>query len=507
LIPWVQYQKKLWREDNLSPEREAKLLSIGFSFDESYRGKGIVHIGESQEADVVSNDAWLENLKQFESYYESQMTWLIPSDSEEYKSLKGWINYQRQLFRNNKLSKSKITRLTEMGYSFDLDFRGRKPKLDDHPDWEEKIEELKFYHSKYNTFLIPKELEQYQELKKWLTEQKRLFKNDRLTEEQLDQLNSIGYSFSLNYQGKKFEFEVNLNLREQRTSLNPNKRASWEETYLELVNYRIAEGNCNVPRSHENKTLANFVTRCRFLFKKGDLEQDKIAKLKLLQFEFVAPKTNAWVSKFAELKQFFEIKGHSNYQKSDGNPSIYHWILGQRVSRRKGKLPKDKIAKLDSIKFVWEPLSQGDSPRDDAWFDKLVQLRDYKEKFGHVNVSQLDPQYKSLGRWLNDQRVYKKGRKNSKEEVTFLSKDREAFLEDLGVIWDVKEYEWDLKLNMLKVHYSKYGHFQVTQSDAEFDGLYYWIYNIRKKGTTKAKKEKLVSIGYPSDDIKETDNA
>lgn len=505
LIPWVQYQKKLWREENLSPEREAKLLGIGFPFDESYRGKTLNSLNHIPEEKQSVDNTWLDNLNQLKSYHEEYSTWLIPTDLDEYKSLKAWLQYQRQLFRQGKLNQEKVAKLTELGYSFDLDFRGRKPQ-NNQVDWEEKLEELRFYYSKYNTFLIPKSLNQYQDLKKWLVEQKRLFKNNRLTENQIEQLQSIGYSFDKNYQGRKFEFEVDPSSRPVKQKPATNNRDSWEQTYLHLVNFKIAEGHCNVPRSYENKTLANFVSRNRYLFKKGELENEKIEKLKLLQFEFIAPKTNAWENKFEELKSFYELNGHSNYQKSDGNPSIYHWILAQRVNKRKNLLDTTQIIKLDSIKFVWEPTSKGASPRDDEWFNRLIELKNYKEEFGHANVSQVDPKYKKLGRWLNDQRVMKKGRKNSKGEIIYLSNEREALLEELGVIWDMKEHEWNTKLNQLKEFFDLNGHFTVKQSDKTFDGLYYWIYKIRKSGTTREKLDKLSSIGYPVDEINEIDN-
>ncbi|MFT7035757.1 MAG: hypothetical protein ACJA2S_004281, partial [Cyclobacteriaceae bacterium] len=265
-------------------------------------------------------------------------------------------------------------------------------------------------------------------------------------------------------------------------------------------------GHCNVPRSHENKTLANFVSRNRYLYKKEELESEKIEKLKLLQFEFTAPKTNAWDKKFEELEAFFKQKGHSNYQKIDGNPSIYHWILGQRVYRRKRKLTEDRITKLDSIKFIWEPHSKVSSPNTDKWFNRLLELKEFKEKFGHANVSQLDANYKLLGRWLNDQRVLKKGRKKQNGKKIFLDEDRESLLNEVGIIWDMKEHEWNSKLMLLKEFFLKHGHFKVRQSDKEFDGLYHFLHKIRKKGTIKSKLNKLSSIGYPVNEITEIDN-
>ena len=67
------------------------------------------------------------------------------------------------------------------------------------------------------------------------------------------------------------------------------------------------------------------------------------------------------------------------------------------------------------------------------WADYYNQLVDYKNKFGHVNVSATDPEYKQLAWWLYRQRTaYKSTLETGKGGMT---RDRIQLLEALGMVW------------------------------------------------------------------------
>jgi hypothetical protein len=55
------------------------------------------------------------------------------------------------------------------------------------------------------------------------------------------------------------------------------------------------------------------------------------------------------------------------------------WVSNQRQSRRKGILSEDRIAKLDSIGFMWDS-------HDDNWNSMFEQLLSYKKRNGDCNV-------------------------------------------------------------------------------------------------------------------------
>jgi len=498
LIPWIQYQRNQFRNNKLEEEKISKLSAIGFSFDLNYRGKKFqLEIDPETNSVVVNNSydqQWQNNFEKLKDYFEEFGTFLIPGSKPEFLPLRAWLQYQKQLFRKNKLDSEKINKLEGIGFSFNMDFRGQKSStaLESNDNWNEMFEELKFYNSEYKTFLIPKQLTQYYSLKIWLQEQKRLFKSGRLSDSKLNRFSQIGYSFDLNYRGRKFKYEVNPELKEKKSKKEP-KPDSWEMNYLKLLEYKIHYGNCNVSRSFEDKSLASFVSRQRFNYRKKKLSENQIQKLELLGFNWEVTRSSnskAWDSKFSELKQFYEKNGHSQYKKSNGNESLYNWILYQRMEKKKGKLSEFRINALNSIKFLWGGSDEnlGSKPDDDKWLNMLERLENYKKENGNCLVPQIYEKDKSLGRWVNDQRT------NNKKGT--LSDYRKELLDDLGFIWDKKEYEWDQKFELLKQFYQKNGHFDIKQNEKDFEGLYHWFYKIRKEGTTEEKKQRLKGIGY-----------
>lgn len=99
----------------------------------------------------------------------------------------------------------------------------------------------------------------------------------------------------------------------------------------------------------------------------------------------------------------------------------------------KQRKPPTKRRKSSTFKKKYEPLapqvipSKANRQKLFTWSDRMVQLAEYKEKFGHVAIPTVrrDPYY-NLGLWLAAQRsLY---RKNS------LKKERLAELRELGCV-------------------------------------------------------------------------
>ena len=71
--------------------------------------------------------------------------------------------------------------------------------------------------------------------------------------------------------------------------------------------------------------------------------------------------SNAWLSKFEELKEFKEKYGHCQVSRTQ-NPALGRWVVRQRSEKRTGSMRSaaPKIAKLNKIDFSWE--SQANTP-------------------------------------------------------------------------------------------------------------------------------------------------
>ncbi len=440
----------------------------------------------------------------------------VPIHSKDFSKLGKLVNRYRHIYKNGikntdgsitkkdigTLKKEDIQKLTDLGFNWQVRRR----------NWNSFYNEAKEHFELNGNF---KGLQKdNNSIYRWLYSQQK--KLDKLPKDKIEKLNAINInSFikksekkehsskkekTLNIQ-QKLDFTDSVEINEPSLLKKPVKNKSWDEYYIQLIDYKIKNSDTYVSRNNKNyKGLGYWVYKQRLEFEKNTLDENRIAKLKEIGFDFNIKGRrlgNAWSKHYDELKDFYKKNKHSHYTKSDGNPTLYHWVLAQRVDKRKNKLKLEKIKKLDEINFVWEPDNVGTLPDDDNWLNHLIKLREYKDKFGHTNVSQVDknPEYKRLGKWLNEQRNYKKGRKLGKR-IVFLNEEKEALLNGLGIIWDVKEHEWNQKLNELKKYYEKFNSWKVPLNGKEFGGLGHWIYRIKKNGTTSERAEKLKNIGY-----------
>lgn len=110
--------------------------------------------------------------------------------------------------------------------------------------------------------------------------------------------------------------------------------------------------------------------------------------------------------------------GHCNVpDKWTQNFALSGWVGNQRQFKKRGKLSKERMDRLERIGFVW-------NPRDAAWEAMYTSLADFKSKHGHCNVPQKWEANRSLGVWVNTQR----NRRNR------LKKDRVDRLTRIGLL-------------------------------------------------------------------------
>jgi len=441
----------------------------------------------------VRRRSWNAFFEEAEQYYFKNGS--LKGLQKENPSLYIWIYNNRKKLKT--LSKPKVDNLNTIGVNSN-DSKSNKTNI----SWEERFKDLVKFKNKFKHLDVPRHLPEYKSLYIWLKFQINAVKNNKLSSEKVSELVSIGLIERTEKVLPDGQQKLNFEKEETNTNNKPySKRRTWNEYYLELIDYKIKFGNTQVSRYDENYgSLGYWVYKQRLEFGKNKLDKNCIAKLEQIDFDFEIKgrrKIEAWTQHYNELNEFFNQNKHSHFIKNSGNPTLYHWVLAQRVANKKGKLSQQRIKKLDEIKFVWKPFNDGKMADDDNWLNHLIKLREYKDKFGDTNVSQVDknPEFKKLGKWLNEQRNYKKGRKLGKR-IVFLSKEKEELLNGLGIIWDVKGHEWNQRLAELKIYYEKFNSWKVPLNNKEFGGLGHWIYRIRKKGTTSERAEKLKKIGY-----------
>ena len=76
------------------------------------------------------------------------------------------------------------------------------------------------------------------------------------------------------------------------------------------------------------------------------------------------------------MKAFKAEHGRCNVPESHG--PLGKWVATQRQAYKKGKLPEERILKLDALGFVWNPTP--------SWDERLGELMKYQAEQGHCNV-------------------------------------------------------------------------------------------------------------------------
>ena len=127
--------------------------------------------------------------------------------------------------------------------------------------------------------------------------------------------------------------------------------------------------------------------------------------------------TDVLLERWKELCEFKEKFGVINVPKPY-NQKLHKWVVHQRQLHHMGKLPKTRVAKLDSIGFVWR--TGADIETDEEWNNMYKRLIDFKERHGLFNFAK-----KNVRRWVRMQQTMQCRNRP----------DRRALLEAIGFLF------------------------------------------------------------------------
>jgi hypothetical protein len=218
----------------------------------------------------------------------------------------------------------------------------------------------------------------------WCVRQRRLYRDKKLSYDNIELLNSI-----------QFIFDLSAYL--------------WMQYYKKLKDYYIK--NKSYDRLYyDDRELYNWICRQRTLIKLKKLDSEKIKLLKEVSFNFT-PCDYDWMNMFKKLKKYFNNKGHSNITVSE-DENLYRWVHHQRDYYNKNKLASYKIKLLNSVDFIFKV-------HDKKWQDKYNKLLEYCKKNMHCNVTNVEDI--SLYKWACYQRLLYKENKLSDTKIKLLN--------------------------------------------------------------------------------------
>ena len=291
----------------------------------------------------------------------------------------------------------------------------------------------------------------------------------------------------------------------------------WWARFRELEEYKSRFGNCNVPAGWiENRPLANWVMNLRRNYKllisndpekkrKSSLTVEKIRALDSIEFVWEFYSNVDWDVRFSELEQYKAKYGNCNIPWRWGEYSrLAKWVFTQRrqyllyQEGKKSSMTEEKIAKLESIGFVWA--------LNMHWDERYAELEQYKAKYGDCNVPWKWSKNPQLADWVSRQRrqyrLYQEGKKSSLTEEQF------AKLESIGFEW-AQLGHWLRRYAELEHYKAKYGNCNVRVDWSENPQLANWVNDQRRRyrlyqegkqsSMTEEKIAKLERIGFEWD--------
>jgi hypothetical protein len=417
--------------------------------------------------------------------------------------------------------------------------------------WSTKIALLKKFKMEHSHCRVPQRSDAYPQLAQFTKKMRELYrlcqqgqyKGKILTAERIQELEELG-----------FEWEV-----------RKVKNKTFEERIRDLSGFKDKYGHCNVPRVfEEDVSLGRWchVMRCSYRqIKEGQkpmykLQPEEIQRLEDMGFQWrirprkgrdeiikdesslaageggeestagdggseevasVAAKSTQKITSFEkrieQLKQYKKEHGHLRVTMGQ-NKNLAIFVNHMRGARRDPnktngvKLTQERIQKLDELGFDWAPprtkirWSAKEGKEEDISFEsRLEQLKNFKEKHGHLNVKRKDD--RKLAAFCTHMRTEKKVEGGS------LTEEQIKALDEIGFQWEVPDNEemgqpwvtFDDRIEQLKAFKEKHGHFRVT---AKYDrALSLFCSDVRsahrpgsKKKLTEERTKALDDIGF-----------
>ena len=339
---WVSCQRA--RKSQLAPDQLKRLNSLSFSWD-------------------PITEQWEQNFAALQKFHKREGHCRVaPRHKEDNLKLSLWISNQRA--RKSRLTPNQLKRLNSLGFSWD-------PITE---QWEQNFAALQKFHKREGHCRVAaKHQEDGLKLGTWVNFYR--LKKDELTPDQLERLNSLGFSWDP--------------ITEQ-----------WEQNFAALQKFHKREGHCRVPQCHQEGSLklGSWVTRQRA--EKTRLTPDQLKRLNALDFSW-DPIAEQWEQGFAALQKFHKREGHCRaaaLYEEDGL-KLGLWVRNQRA--RKSRLTPNKLKRLNSLGFIWDSL-------DEQWEQNFAALQKFHEREGHCRVpAKRRVGWLNLGGWVRKQRAVK----------------------------------------------------------------------------------------------------
>ena len=357
---WINKQRANYFDNSLELERATRLATIP---------------GWSWEKRDLNLQAWEESISYLKSYVETDGH--IPSRSslvDDFK-LGEWVKGRRTDYNAGRLSEERITELESInGWTWD-------PFED---AWREFFNQLKLM-SLETIGGIPNTLSNKQ-ISGWITRQRKLYKQQKLSTSRIAELESL-----------KGWIWLNEEIKDDK----------WTEMYEHLVQFTIEQGHARV----RDKAVINgiklgtwvAVQRRRYFLKTMSIDQVKL--LESLSRWSWNPIDDDWNDSYTQLQQFaLTNPGRFPQRRNEGEDELAQWVGVQRSAYKAGKITSQRIEMLESIPgWLWE--ARNERIRQSSWEKSFISLKTHLENGGTLKIAKnVRIDGIAVGAWISTQR-------------------------------------------------------------------------------------------------------
>ena len=204
--------------------------------------------------------------------------------------------------------------------------------------WTKMFKRLQTYQQEHDgSCNVPQGYPQDPKLGRWVKKQRNIYKKGSLAKERCDQLESIGFEWTV---------------REQ---------TEWTEMFKRLQAYQKGHNSGrNVPRGYpQDPKLGRWVNTQRENYKKGLLAKERCDQLDSIGFELKRNREQTfqdqWAKMFKRL-QAYQQEHNGSCNVPQGYPQdtkLGRWAMTQRSRHKKGLLAKERYEQLNGIGFEW----------------------------------------------------------------------------------------------------------------------------------------------------------
>lgn len=362
--------------------------------------------------------------------------------------------------------------------------------------------------SNQNLKKLTPELIKYLTINELILDEKRIFKSEEEIEKKgiIDnEGNNLFTAIEASYVDledlENIESKTDIKYYQSKISLTEHYFSMWKINFENFLKFKEKYKSVVISRDYENPTLYNWYLTQKVLFREERIPEEHFEKLIKEGFNFDTGHNirfdKIWEEYYSELKMYFSKNKNSDVpRKKNSNDPLYklsNFVATQRHFKKFNdhRMTPYKIKKLEELNFSWELgyKNGGEIKKDDdQWFKNLTIYSDFKKKYNREPKQKRNTDEYKIARWRNDQTVNRKR--------GLLSQDRIELLESENIIWDLEEFEFNIKLSKLIEYKKEFGNFNVPLSYKVDDiSLGNFVYSIKNKGTKKAYKESLEKIG------------